>query len=135
LSAYCEQVGLKAITAPADVIVSIDTLVQPDIFVVPRDALGRPPASYDAMERPRLVIEVLSPATARVDRHRKLRLYRDLRINEYWIVDGAARRVERWRLTSDVVDVLVDSIVWQPVPEVMGLTINLIKLFQQVYGD
>jgi Uma2 family endonuclease len=43
---------------------------------------------------PDLVVEVRSPATAAVDRGRKLRLYRERGVSEYWIVDPARRTLE-----------------------------------------
>jgi hypothetical protein len=45
----------------------------------------------------RLVVEVLSPSTAQVDRARKRALYARVRFPEYWIVDVDERVVERWR--------------------------------------
>ena len=43
---------------------------------------------------PDLVVEILSPSTASVDRGRKLSLYERSGVREYWIVDRAARLVE-----------------------------------------
>jgi len=43
---------------------------------------------------PDLVVEVLSPTTESVDRGRKLPLYRDRGVSEYWIVNTANRTGE-----------------------------------------
>lgn len=46
---------------------------------------------------PDICVEVLSPSTARHDRGRKADLYARYGCLEYWIVDGARRRVEVYR--------------------------------------
>lgn len=135
LVSYCRTAGLQALTAPADVIVSEDTLVQPDVFVVPMDASGRPPATYEEFGRPVLVIEVLSPSTTRTDRDRKRRLYQEMRVPEYWIIDTPARTLERWLPESREAEVLHEAIEWQPVAGRDALVIDLVMLFRLVYGD
>lgn len=44
---------------------------------------------------PDWTVEVLSPSTARADRHRKRLIYQSEGVPEYWIVDSDARLVER----------------------------------------
>ncbi len=132
---YCDRVGLQAISAPADVVVSSDTLVQPDVFVIPLDAAGRPPATYAEMGRPMLVVEVLSPSTMRVDRREKLELYQSMQVPEYWIVDIEKRMLERWLASSQTSEVLREAIAWQPVEGFAPLDIDLEQLFRRVYGD
>ena len=131
---YCDHVGLQAVMPPADVIVSPDTLVQPDVFVVPLDSAGRPPATYEEFGRPLLVIEVLSPSTARIDRSQKLRLYQEMQVPEYWIVDVQSREIERWQTVSREAQLVRDSIVWHPVTNLTPLVIDLELLFRRVYG-
>ena len=130
---YCDRVGLQVISAPADVIVSSDTLVQPDVFVIPLDATGRPPATYAEMGRPILVVEVLSPSTMRVDRNQKLDLYQRMQVPAYWIVDVEKRVLARWLASSPTADVLRDAIAWQPVEGFASL--DIVMLFRRVYGD
>ena len=43
-----------------------------------------------------LVIEVLSPSTARYDRFTKRRLYQEVEIPAYWVVNADDRSVEVW---------------------------------------
>lgn len=43
---------------------------------------------------PRFVMEVLSPETEKYDRGKKMDLYRQQEIDEYWIVDWKKKRVE-----------------------------------------
>lgn len=71
---------------------------RPDILV----ECGRPdPRSMDAKE-PRVVIEVLSPSTARYDRFQKLEEYKLVpEIRVILIVDTEAPRVTIWRRKGD----------------------------------
>ena len=66
------------------------TVVQPDLFVMC--------GTYDREKRitgvPVLVIEILSPSTARRDKIAKLALYERVGVPEYWIVDGANRVID-----------------------------------------
>ena len=43
---------------------------------------------------PDLVVEILSPGTARYDRGEKMKLYKRHQIREYWIIDPKAFSVE-----------------------------------------
>lgn len=78
--------------APLDVKLADDSVVQPDvIYVSParRGILG------DRVEgAPDLIVEVVSPGTARRDRGEKLELYARSDVREYWIVDPEAKHIE-----------------------------------------
>ena len=69
--------------APMDVKLSECDLVQPDLFVV-CDASQIKRAHVEGP--PRLVIEILSESTMRHDRLRKLNLYAQSGVEEYWLV-------------------------------------------------
>jgi Uma2 family endonuclease len=79
--------------APFDVILAETTIVQPDIIFVPNDRLGIF-SSRGAEGAPTLVIEILSPSTARIDRGTKLQLYARYGVPYYWIVDPGRRAIE-----------------------------------------
>jgi Uma2 family endonuclease len=128
-----ERLG-EAIIAPADVELAPDTMVEPDLFVVP-PVTGRLPRSWTEPERLLLVVEVLSPATARADRVRKRALYARERVPEYWIVDIDARVVERWRPDDERPEVLSVRLEWRPDPDRTGLTIDLVEYFAEVTGE
>lgn len=73
--------------------------VQPDIVFVTTERLGV--VKEDAIQgAPDLVIEILSPSTARRDRTVKLDLYRSQGVAEYWIVDIDAKQIETWYLAT-----------------------------------
>ena len=86
--------------APLDVHIDGQNTVQPDVFWVSADnskcKLGEDGYWYGA---PDLVVEVLSPGTARRDRGVKFRLYERAGVREYWLID--ADYVEVYRLVND----------------------------------
>lgn len=69
----------------------VDTLVEPDVSVV------CDPSKLDDIGckgAPDLVMEVLSPSTARHDKFTKFNLYRRAGVREYWIVDPGDKTVQ-----------------------------------------
>ena len=84
------------INAPVDVELNEINIVQPDIVVVAtsrREVVS--PARIVGV--PDLIIEILSPSNPRHDTELKLGLYEQAGVPEYWIVDGQARRLLRYR--------------------------------------
>ena len=77
--------GDEALVSPIDVVLADHSVVQPDVIYV------KAPNTGIVRERvqgaPDLVVEVLSPGTARRDLGEKLRLYAEAGVAEYWIVD------------------------------------------------
>ena len=68
-----------------------DTVVQPDIFVVRNpDIIGE--SAINGV--PDLVIEVLSPSTAKYDKTTKLNAYRKVGVGELWYVDPDIQLIE-----------------------------------------
>jgi Uma2 family endonuclease len=81
-----------------------------------------------------LVVEVLSPSTARYDRQVKRRWFQRAGIAEYWIVDPDARLVERWRPAESRPEVLAGVLDWHPQGAGEALLIDLPALFESVLG-
>ena len=80
----------KTFTAPTDVKISDDIIVQPDIFVTCN------PDKIDGKYlkgSPDWVIEILSPSTAHKDFSSKLSIYKNYGVREYWIIDPIDNRV------------------------------------------
>jgi Uma2 family endonuclease len=78
----------------------VETVVQPDISIF------CDPAKIDkrwARGAPDLVVEILSPATARKDMVQKLLLYQSRGVPEYWLVDPEKEVLQVLRLTPDKV--------------------------------
>lgn len=117
--------------APADIVLSPRVLVQPDLFVVPIRPEGAPVAWSDVTSL-LLAVEVLSPSTARADRHRKRQIYQAFGVPEYWIVDVDAQCVERWRPDDERPAILAGQLVWQPHEEIAPLVLDLPASFAEM---
>jgi Uma2 family endonuclease len=68
-------------------------VVQPDAMIV--DGTGLNSACQTGA--PIFVVEILSPSSQNHDRVRKLKIYEDRGVNEYWIVDAEKMAVEIYR--------------------------------------
>lgn len=89
----------RVFVAPCEVHLSETSRpVQPDIFFIQQAHLpkGRAPFFEGA---PDLIVEVISPSTARLDRVIKFTEYEQCGVAEYWIVDPQARVVEVYVLS------------------------------------
>jgi Uma2 family endonuclease len=132
LNDYLKQTGVGyPAFSPADIELDEETLVQPDLFVVPLVG-GRRPRRWSDIERLLLAVEVVSPSSARADRTVKRRLFQQVGVPEYWIVDVEARLVERWRPPDARPEILTDTLVWQPDPARQPLTIDVARLFADI---
>ena len=67
----------------------------PDVMVVCDPAKVGEDGVYGA---PDLVVEVLSPSTAKFDRGRKMRIYGQSGVREYWLVNPPDKLVEQYLL-------------------------------------
>jgi len=100
------------LSAPADLSWGPDILVQPDMFVVaPEEARH---LDWTRMKTLLLAVEVLSPSTARYDRFTKRRLYQEVGVAQYWIVDPEARTVEVWTPSETFPATEDTSLTWHP---------------------
>ncbi len=121
--------------APADVEISPQTLVQPDIFVARRKhGIVKIMQAADIRDL-LLAIEVLSLSTARTDRGRKREFYQRAGVHEYWIVDHAARLLERWRPTDTRPEIISGTLVWHPEGAATPLEIDLPALFREALDE
>lgn len=128
-----ERVGW-VVTAPCDVVLADDTVVQPDLLVVRREG-NRPPRTSDAAGLPMLAAEVVSPSSSSRDRIVKRPRYARAGIAEYWIVDPLSRLVERWRPGDERPEIITDTLVWQPSGAERALRIPLESIFEAVTGE
>jgi Uma2 family endonuclease len=83
----------KVYCAPFDVELAFNTVVQPDILVVLNENLSKITPSH-VVGAPDLVVEMLSPGTARHDRVKKYNAYAHAGVREYWIIDLLKKTVE-----------------------------------------
>jgi Uma2 family endonuclease len=87
-----QAAGGLALPAPLDVILAEHSVAQPDVIYLSAARRGFVRARVEGA--PDLLVEVLSPGTARRDRGEKLILYAKSGIREYWIVDSETRQIE-----------------------------------------
>jgi len=114
----------------ADISWSPDTLVSPDVFVVPLEQART--LDWAEMRDLLLVAEVLSPSSARFDRFNKRRRYQDAGVPLYWIVDADERRVEIWT-PADTFPRFEDArLVWHPAGAAEPFVLSLAELFRPV---
>ncbi len=128
LAPYCERLSLgEVLTSPADVSWGEDVLVQPDVFVTARDEAGL--SEWSSLRTLDLVVEVLSPSTAKQDRFQKRRLYQRQRVETLWIVDIDRALVEVWTPDAILPLVRTEELVWHPPGAAEPLVIPVAGLF------
>jgi Uma2 family endonuclease len=86
----------RVLPAPFEVVLSDRDVVQPDLVYISNERAGILTES-NAQGAPDLAVEVLSRTTRRTDETRKLRLYEDSGVREYWLVDPALETVRVYR--------------------------------------
>lgn len=83
LGNYLEGKPCEVYPAPLDVILTETTVVQPDISVICDSSKINSKGCEGA---PDLIVEILSPTTAKKDLSQKFNLYEKSGVKEYWIV-------------------------------------------------
>ena len=132
----------KIYTAPFDVRLPLNgsteddkiyNVVQPDICVV------CDPSKLDergCIGAPDLIVEVISPSTAKRDLNEKHNLYEDAGVREYWVVYPKDKAVtvfllqENKRFDSGTTYQIIDEKTRIPVYTLKGLIIDLNELFE-----
>jgi len=132
---FLEGKPCKVFPAPFDVRLfyeedeSDDTVVQPDIIVV-CDEKKR--GSEGCRGAPELAIEILSPSNTAIEMERKLVLYKEAEVKEYWVVDPVHKKLTVYNFP--------DGAIWGksygsadtlPVGVLHGLEINLSEVFAE----
>ena len=107
-----------------------DTLVSPDIIVVPLEEART--LEWARMRHLLLVAEVLSPSSTRHDRFTKRRLYQEQDVPLYWLVDGDERSVEVWMPGAPFPQVELERLHWQPAGASAPFTLPLQDLFRPI---
>ncbi len=130
LAKYLEAHGIldQLLTSPADVTLSDDTLVEPDLLVADTAAFLRSGRWLDLTSL-FLVVEVSSPSTARADRALKRPAYQQHGVPQYWIVDGDQRQVEVWTPDARSPRIARERVVWRHPALHEDCLIDLRRLF------
>jgi Uma2 family endonuclease len=107
-----------------------DSETIPDLAV--RERITPPPARWDDVPRPILIIEVTSESTRRYDEVKKRAFYMESGIPEYWIVDGATRTIRIVTSAGDRTEAV--TLRWQPFGTAAVLELDLPTLFAEALG-
>lgn len=107
-----------------------DSLVIPDLLVI--DLEDARTLDWARIKTPLLVVEIVSPSHERQDRFTKRRLYQELGVPLYWIVDGEAEVVEVWTPSAAFPVTEQAELSWHPTGASEPLVIPLEELFQKV---
>jgi Uma2 family endonuclease len=129
LSAYldAERVG-HLFCSPADISWGPDTLVQPDLFVVPLEQART--LDWARITDLLLVAEVLSPSSRRADRFTKRAEYQRRGVPVYWIVDPDEQQVEVWTPADTFPHFERSRLTWHPPGAASLWTLELSRLFE-----
>ncbi|MDQ6622482.1 MAG: Uma2 family endonuclease [Verrucomicrobiota bacterium] len=119
------------VISPSDVELGSKDVYEPDIYFVSRERSGIF-VEQGAKGAPDLVVEVLSPSTARLDRGPKLRGYAEAGVKEMWLVQLEPAQIEVWSLTDDRESpsrtlVFGDQL---ETPLIPGLTLDVREIFE-----
>ncbi|MEP7382073.1 MAG: Uma2 family endonuclease [Gemmatimonadota bacterium] len=119
----------ETLTSPADITWGRgdDILVQPDLFVTGAAHLGA--TRWDSLTDFLLFVEILSPSTARYDRFTKRRLYQEMRVPLYWLLDLEKRRAEIWTPEGTSPTYEARLLSWHPAGTTDAFTLELAELF------
>ena len=119
----------EVLYAPVDVLLGPGDYLEPDIVFL-RNEHKHYRTRRGIEGPPDLVIEILSPSSARQDRGVKRERYAHFGVPEYWIIDAERRRVEVYRLQEDPDQptIVTDRLRWQPVEGGPVLELNVAEL-------
>lgn len=99
LTMIARQIGGKAYASPVEVRLDENNVFEPDVLYIQPDNLAITQQDEKRITgAPNLVVEVLSPGTAKFDRQEKYQAYEQHGVDEYWIVDPVHETVEVWTL-------------------------------------
>jgi Uma2 family endonuclease len=91
--------GGKAFISPIEIYLDEHNIYEPDVLYLTPDTtcvVGEKRLTG----APDLVVEVLSPSTAKFDRQEKYKAYEKHGVREYWIVDAVHEVLEVWTLQN-----------------------------------
>jgi len=114
----------EVFVAPLDWQPDRRTSLEPDLLIVRKDRIGE----KNITQTPAIVIEVLSPGTARIDKMLKFSRYQEGGIEQYWIVDPRAPSIEVYQLADGAYHLLAQGSGTDAVPVAGPLTVTVVPL-------
>ena len=119
--------------APVDVFLDEENALVPDLIFISesRKAIITDNGVEGA---PDLVVEILSPGTAKYDRGDKMKVYKKHRIPEYWLIDPKLKSVEIYTFTDNDYE-LKELMMDKGLPQstvVQGFALDVEKVFEGI---
>jgi Uma2 family endonuclease len=133
VAAYCEEQGIGWAYFDVDLLFRTGQFMRPDLLVVP--TAHRAGVTARGVElAPLLIVEVLSPSSASMDRVKKPRCYADFGVAEYWAVDPRLKIVDVWRYHSGATapERVAGTLTWQPTAAAAPLVMDLEHVFAPI---
>jgi len=96
---FARKKGGKTYASPIEVYLDEHNVYEPDVLYL-REETQCEVGEKRLTGPPDLVVEVLSPRTAKYDRQQKYEAYEKHGVHEYWIVDALHETVEVWVQTD-----------------------------------
>ncbi len=120
----------KVYFAPTDVLLSNTDVVQPDLLFISRER-GDIITTANIQGAPDLIVEILSPSTARYDWREKRELYARHGVKEYWIIDPVNRMAWVMLLTDGILEIRDTHVEGDTVTSSVleGFSVNLAEIF------
>jgi Uma2 family endonuclease len=122
----------RVFIAPCDVYLSNHNVVQPDVLFVAKANFGR--LEEDGVHGgPDLVIEVVSPSTAQLDKKAKRRVYAQAGVKEMWLVDPLLSQIQRYDFARDAAKPvqLIEENETFATPLLPGLEFSAAEIFRR----
>jgi Uma2 family endonuclease len=107
-------------------------VVQPDVLFVAKANFGR--LEEDGVHGgPDLVIEVVSPSTAQLDKKAKRRVYAQAGVKEMWLVDPLLSQIQRYDFARDAAKPvqLIEENETFATPLLPGLEFSAAEIFRR----
>lgn len=122
----------RVFIAPCDVYLSNHDVVQPDVVFVAEANFGslKEAGVHGA---PDLVVEVLSAATAQLDKKAKRRVYARAGVKELWLVDPLLSQIQRYDFAQDTakpVQLIEENEIFST-PLLPGLDFSAAEIFKR----
>lgn len=120
------------LTAPYDVVLSDEDVVQPDLLFISTARLSIV-TDTNVRGAPDLIVEILSEATRKKDEVTKRKLYERYGVQEYWLVDPELETIKILRLSGDhyvrAAELAKEAQDVLTTPLLPGLSLPLAELF------
>lgn len=121
----------KVVISPSDVELSLDDVYEPDIYFISRERLGIV-TEQGVSGAPDLIVEVLSPSTAKLDLGPKREVYGAAGVKEMWVVDARRRKIDIYLLKDAQLTLARSAVEGESIATTLipGLSLEVREIFE-----